>query len=102
MIERYLTGDAQEYDDNVWGELVHKLKSVFKLGIALAALNTLRAYLDPGSGSLIVQLLIAIIVGIAATFRLWKARLLSLFGITRETEDDVDADNFEARDSSQA
>ena len=79
---------------------MHKLKSIFKLGIALAALNTLRAYLDPGSGSLIVQLLIAVIVGIVATFRLWKARLLSLFGIRRETEDDVDGDEVEALDLS--
>lgn len=38
------------------------------------------AYLDPGSGSLLVQLLIAVVVGILATFRLWKSRLLSLFG----------------------
>ncbi len=59
-----------------------------KLGIAWATFNALRAYLDPGSGSLIVQLLIAAIVGILATFRLWKARLLALFGIKQESEDD--------------
>ena len=76
------------------------LKALFKLGIAMVALNTLRAYLDPGSGSLIVQLLIAVIVGIVATFRLWKARLLSLFGISREPEDDVDGDDVEALDLS--
>lgn len=75
---------------------MHKLKSVFKLAIALAALNTVRAYLDPGSGSLIVQLLIAIVVGILATFRLWKARLLALFGIKPETEDDLARDDGEA------
>ena len=72
------------------------LKALFRLGIAMVALNTLRAYLDPGSGSLIVQLLIAIIVGIIATLRLWKARLV--FGIKRETEDDVDGDDNEALD----
>ena len=59
-------------------------RSVLKLGIALAGIKTLVAYLDPGSGSLIVQLLIAIVVGIAATFRLWKTKLLSLFGIKQE------------------
>ena len=75
--------------------------SVFKLGIALAVLKTLHAYLDPGSGSLIVQILIAIVVGIAATFRLWKSRLLSLFGIKGETEDDADGDDTENHDVNQ-
>lgn len=104
MTERRLTSACAEglktTTTTIGEKLVHTLKSILKLGVALAALNTLRAYLDPGSGSLIVQLLIAIIVGIAATFRLWKARLLSLFGIKRETEDDVDADDVEARDLS--
>ncbi len=67
---------------------MQKLYSLFKLGIAWATLYALRAYLDPGSGSLIVQLLIAIIAGILATVRLWKARLLSLFGIKQESEDE--------------
>ena len=86
---------AQESDEKNREAHVRKLASLFKLGIALAALKTLFAYLDPGSGSLIVQILIAIIVGIAATFRLWKARLLSLFGIKQETEDDDDGDDTE-------
>ena len=72
---------------------MNKLKSVFKLAMALAALNSMRAYLDPGSGSLIAQILIAAIVGILATFRLWKARILSLFGIRQQTEEDDEADD---------
>ena len=48
----------------------------------------LSAYLDPGSGSIIVQVIIAAIVGLLATFRLWKSRLLALFGIRDEGEDD--------------
>ena len=75
--------------------------SVFKLGIALAVLKTLHAYLDPGSGSLIVQIFIAIVVGIAATFRLWKSQLLSLFGIQQETEEDDISDDAETRDEIQ-
>ena len=77
------------------------LPSVFKLGVVAAILKALFAYLDPGSGSLIVQILIAIVVGIAATFRLWKARLLSLFGVKQETSDD-DGDDLEAHDITQA
>lgn len=64
------------------------IASVIKLGLVIAVLKTLRAYLDPGSGSLIVQILVAIIVGALATFRLWKARLLALFGVEREADDD--------------
>ncbi len=69
--------------------------------LQIAFFRGLFAYLDPGSGSLIVQILIAIIVGIAATFRLWKARLLSLFGIKGETEDDADGDDTENHDVNQ-
>ena len=68
------------------------LLSVFKLGIVLAGYRTLSAYLDPGSGSLIVQLLIAIVVGILATFRFWKSRLLSIFGIREDSNEEDDED----------
>ncbi|MDE2776838.1 MAG: hypothetical protein OXI77_12940 [Chloroflexota bacterium] len=72
-----------------------------KLGVAFAFLKTLVAYLDPGSGSLIVQILIAMLVGIAATFRLWKTRLLSLFGIKQESIDE-DGDELQADDAEPA
>lgn len=57
------------------------LESLCKAGLLLAAFRSLIAYLDPGSGSLLAQLLVAAIVGILATLRFWKARFLSLFGI---------------------
>ncbi len=72
-----------------------------KLGVAFAFLKTLVAYLDPGSGSLIVQILIAMLVGIAATFRLWKTRLFSLFGMKHKPNDE-DEDDLDAGDVSQA
>jgi hypothetical protein len=40
-------------------------------------------YLDPGSGSLIIQILVALILGLAATFRLWKDRVLTLLRIKK-------------------
>ncbi len=68
--------------------------SMLKFATTVAGLRILFAYLDPGSGNLIVQLLIAVVVGILATFRFWKSRLLSLFGIRQETnEDDGDKAN---------
>ncbi|MCY4537062.1 MAG: hypothetical protein OXE52_02400 [Chloroflexi bacterium] len=66
--------------------------SMLKFATTIAGLRLLLAYLDPGSGSLIVQLLIAAVVGILATFRFWKSRLLSLFGIRQETNEE-DSDN---------
>ncbi|MCY3799361.1 MAG: hypothetical protein OXG84_16250 [Chloroflexi bacterium] len=75
-----------------------RLRSVFKLGICLAGCRTMAAYLDPGSGSLIVQILVAIIVGALATFRFWKARLLSLFGLRQDGENDDESDETENND----
>ncbi len=63
---------------------------VLKFVTTIAGIRILFAYLDPGSGSLIVQLLVAAIVGILATFRFWKSRLLSLFGIRVETDEEDD------------
>lgn len=70
-------------------------KPVAKIVMIFCILRTALAYLDPGSGSLIIQLLIAIVVGILATFRLWKSRLLSLFGIREETDEEDDESKLE-------
>ena len=75
-----------------------QLRSVFKLGVLLAGCRTMAAYLDPGSGSLIVQILVAIIVGALATFRFWKARLLSLFGLRQDIENDDESGESENND----
>ena len=72
--------------------------SIFKLGVILVSCRTLLAYLDPGSGSLIVQILVAIIVGALATFRFWKARLLSLFGLRQDIDNDDESDETENND----
>ena len=77
------------------------MRSVFKLGIYLVGCRLLAAYLDPGSGSLIVQILVAIIVGALATFRFWKARLLSLFGLRRDGQNDDESDETENNDDIQ-
>lgn len=63
------------------------LAQILRASATIALCRSLFAYLDPGSGSLIVQLLLAAIVGILATFRLWKARFLALFGIRPEQEE---------------
>ena len=65
---------------------------MLKLVVVIAGFKVLFSYLDPGSGSLIVQLLIALVVGFLATFRFWKSRLLSIFGIREESNEEDDQD----------
>lgn len=36
------------------------------------------AYLDPGTGSMILQMIIAGLVGVGCTFRMWKDKVLGL------------------------
>ena len=62
------------------------------LGALALCAKALFTNLDPGSGSLIVQLLIALVVGILATFRFWKSRLLSIFGIREDSNEEDDED----------
>lgn len=73
---------------------MRQVKSIARISMLVAIFKSLFAYLDPGSGSLIVQVLVAIVVGILATFRFWKARLLSLFGIEPDTDDDGEDDDI--------
>lgn len=37
------------------------------------------AYLDPGTGSLIAQLVVATIAGVGCTLAVWKEKIISLF-----------------------
>ena len=51
------------------------------------------AYVDPGSGSLIIQMLVAGAVGVMFYFRQFREKVKSLF--VRQSEKDVDeADSF--------
>jgi len=51
--------------------------------------NVLLAYLDPGSGSVILQALLGGVAAVAITGKLWWHRLLTLLHI-RKPEDDTD------------
>ena len=58
-------------------------KSLYFLGIILI-MNTIApqsafAYLDPGTGSMVLQMLIAGFVGIGCTFNIWKDKIINLF-----------------------
>jgi hypothetical protein len=45
------------------------------------------AYVDPGSGSMMVQLMLGGVSGIYVIFRLYKKKVLGLFGIHPESND---------------
>lgn len=64
------------------------------LGLTLAMPNGYAlAYLDPGSGSLIIQLLIAGLLGLAVAGRLFWNQLLTLLRIKKPRQDDIDEDD---------
>ena len=75
-----------------------RLSALTRALAVFGVFQAMRSYLDPGSGSLIVQILVAIIVGALATFRFWKTKLLSLFGVQTKTDDDDDKGDTENRD----
>ena len=44
------------------------------------------AYMDPGTGSLFLQLLLGGVAGLAVVLKLFWHRILSFFGLARDTE----------------
>lgn len=53
--------------------------------------HTLFAYIDPATGSILLQVLAMALVGIIAFFRQIKYFILGLFGFRKNTADDLDA-----------
>lgn len=56
-------------------------------------LGSQNAYLDPGSGSILIQLLLAAILGLGVMFRSQLAKIKNLFG--GKDSDDEDQDDEE-------
>lgn len=50
------------------------------------SLPLLAFYVDPGSGSMILQLLLGGVSGIYVVFRIFKQKILRLFGIRTESD----------------
>ena len=53
--------------------------AVLFMALAVGAVRAAPRYIDPGSGSFAIQILIAAAVGALMTARLWWTRLLSIF-----------------------
>jgi len=72
----------------------------FRLGMATLAVGILtssaHAYLDPGTGSMILQVLLGGVAGLALVGKLYWHKLLSLFGLRRDDVEVTTRDGPEA------
>ncbi len=72
------------------------------LFVSLCYSQSAIAYLDPGTGSLLLQMLIAGIIGAMYTIKLYWYRLkifvAQIFGIETESENTQDDDNLPGQD----
>lgn len=53
---------------------------------ALAAPLTAHAYVDPGAGSMLLQLLLGGVAGLFVFFRLFRQKILKLFGFGKDDD----------------
>jgi hypothetical protein len=59
-------------------------------GVLISILSSNPAYLDPGSGSILVQLIIAALVGAGIAITSSWSKIKGWFGIKSKPEDDED------------
>ena len=64
------------------------MKTVFILLASLVLAPPVHAYLDPGSGSMMIQLLLAGAAGAAVALKIFWRRLLTFFGFYKKTPPD--------------
>jgi hypothetical protein len=64
--------------------------TVFGVIIALLVPTQAFAYIDPGSGSMLLQLLLGGVAGLAVVVKLFWRRLLAFFGV-KKTDEDTDS-----------
>ncbi|MBT5483622.1 MAG: hypothetical protein HOH14_05590 [Gammaproteobacteria bacterium] len=68
-------------------KLKHLYSSLLSFILLVSLATPAYAYLDPGTGSLILQGLIAGLAMISFTFKMWWYKLTSLFKKTDDSED---------------
>jgi hypothetical protein len=64
--------------------------TVFGVIVALLVPTQAFAYIDPGSGSMLLQLLLGGVAGLAVVVKLFWRRLLAFFGV-KKTDEDTDS-----------
>ncbi len=71
--------------------------------LSLTAPSVALAYLDPGSGSMLLQLVLGGLAGLAVIAKLYWHRLLALFGMNaqqEESDSDTNSASLSTSDSS--
>ena len=63
-----------------------KLVAFLSLAALLLYADSAHAYLDPGSGSIVLQVLLGGIAGVALVLKLFWHRILQIFGIKKKEE----------------
>ena len=61
--------------------------AVFAVWVIFVCASPAYAYVDPGTGSMAVQLLLGGVAGVAVLLRLSWHRVLSMFGLRRDDQD---------------
>jgi hypothetical protein len=61
-------------------------------GILFSLLASRTAYLDPGSGSMLLQLLLAVLLGLGVLLRVYWGKIKGLFGKKTNDDDDEEKD----------
>jgi hypothetical protein len=65
------------------------MKKWLVLAMSLIAVDA-QAYLDPGTGSMLLQVLLGGVAAVAVALKLYWYRILAIFGIKKELEPEED------------
>lgn len=73
-----------------------RVEAIIVGGFACIGWGSVQAYIDPGTGSALIQGLIAAVAAVGVTLKLYWHRITNFFksdkGGDQETEDDVESD----------
>ena len=69
----------------------HAFRLLFAALLLGVATSNAHAYLDPGTGSMILQVLLGGVAGVMLAGKLYWQRFLSLFGVRRKVDDEFAA-----------
>ena len=67
--------------------------AVLCLGVLLFLTRPAHAYLDPGSGSMVLQLLLGGVAAVGVVVKLFWHRILNIFGIRKEESSNSESPN---------
>jgi hypothetical protein len=67
--------------------------SLVVLGLVRFSVRSVPAYLDPGSGAMILQILLGGVAGVAVLFRLFWHRITGVLRLGRRNTDEEPTDN---------